>query len=64
MKPRVHRACGKPMTRSVFGPRDAIHQYRSQPIWLCNTCDRWEPSESWHGPLPAGWNGQTWEATP
>lgn len=54
--PRIH-SCGRPMTPSVFGPHEQIHQYRSQPIWLCGPCDRWEPSDGWHGPLPEGWDG-------
>jgi hypothetical protein len=48
---RVH-SCGNPMTPSVFGPHDPTFQYRSQPIWLCTRCDKWEPRDGWDGPLP------------
>jgi hypothetical protein len=57
---RIHRPCGQPMTPSRFGGNNPTPQYRRQPIWVCADCSAWEPRDGWDGPLPAGWDGQTW----
>lgn len=49
------------MTRSVFGNKDPVPEFRSQPILLCTPCGAWEPDAGWRGPLPKEWNGERWE---
>jgi hypothetical protein len=60
MSTRIHQPCGEPMTPSSFGLNDPTPMYRSQPVWVCSTCFKWEPREGWDGPLPATWDGQAW----
>jgi hypothetical protein len=57
---RIHQPCGKPMTATFFGHDNPTPRYRSQPIWACDRCHKWEPCDSWQGPFPDGWDGQRW----
>ncbi len=58
MSARTHRPCGTQMSKAVFDHHNRVPRYRSQPIWVCNSCNAWEPREGWDGPLPADWDGQ------